>query len=199
MKRLFCVIGCVVTIGAVAACGGSSAGGDAANPTKGVVYKAAPADVNARAEAFVRELLLGAESAGRLENDPPVLVGAFLWAQVKDHPDVAGIETGKMYMMIPTAEGTVRLEGRMLQDADEVRRFWTAFFAKVPVAPFTLRRLRADEREIYWAMISWDIEEPIFIVEGQGHKLVIDVAVHDDGSFDVFWIDDIAAIGVRAM
>jgi len=161
------------------------------------VYKPASPEVNARAEAFVREIFADVDAAQRLAGEAPIICGPFLWAQIREHADVVGIEKGKAYMHVPTAEGILQLEGKLFQDTEEANAFWRSVHGTVPLETYVVRKLNQSEKEIYWALIAWDIEEPVLVVEGGGHRFIVDMVVEDDGSLKVFWIDDVAQLAVR--
>jgi hypothetical protein len=80
------------------------------------------------------------------------------------------------------------LHGQAFQTTGEVARFWHAFERYYNFdSPRTVRKLNARELEVYWAMIPYDIEEPIFIVESAQHKILLNFVEPD---LQVLWIDD---------
>jgi hypothetical protein len=185
----------IVACGGGGASGGAGASSTASTSAKSIVYKPATPDINARGEAFIQEVLNSVEIAQERAKKSPLICGPFLWVQIRYHPDVAVIEKGQTFMMIPTANGMQRLEGKMFQSEDEVQRFWRALYSTIKIFEFNVRKLNEREKEIYWSMISWDIEEPVFIIEGSGYKLLIDFVVEDDGGLKIFWVDEISQVG----
>ena len=66
--------------------------------------------------------------------------------------------------------------------------FWRAFAKQAEFTELKIRKLNSEELSIFWAMISFDITEPIFIVEGKQQKVLLVFTSPDDLS--VAWIDD---------
>jgi hypothetical protein len=48
-----------------------------------------------------------------------------------------------------------------------------------------IRNPTADELDWYWTIISWDIEEPVFVLESSSHQFFLDF---HEGT--VFFVDD---------
>lgn len=49
----------------------------------------------------------------------------------------------------------------------------------------TVRKLNDQELDWYWSCISWDIEEPVFVLENAEHRVLIDFA--EDGT--IFYVE----------
>ena len=56
--------------------------------------------------------------------------------------------------------------------------------------PVTVRKLSGRELDWYWASISWDIEEPIYVFENTRHKVLIDFG-EDESMFYVDLFDNL--------
>jgi hypothetical protein len=81
------------------------------------------------------------------------------------------------------------MQGKLFQNKAEIREFWKALCKTVGRdEKFRIRRPTKLELELYWAMIPYDIEEPIFVVESDRHSFLIDFA---GGKDRMFWIDDL--------
>ena len=50
---------------------------------------------------------------------------------------------------------------------DKVAAFWKAFRRAYKTEETTVRRPSSEELRNYWAMISFDIEEPLFVVQSK--------------------------------
>jgi hypothetical protein len=91
-------------------------------------------------------------------------------------------------MEVPTSNGTQKLDGKLFQGKEEVAAFWRAFLRKYKFdAKAAIRRPTVKELKLYWAMIPYDITEPILVVEGKDAVILAQFASDD---VKVSWIDD---------
>jgi len=73
------------------------------------------------------------------------------------------------------------LERKIFQCKEEVESFQRAFVRRYNFESQTIIRRPIDkELRIYWAMIPYYIEEPIFIVESKGATILVDFVVKED-------------------
>ena len=162
----------------------------------GVRYKAASTEVNERAKKTLVEFF-GAPMKSEIPDDAfaqMAICGPLLWSRLRGLPEMQALTKGRVMVNMPIYERgkAVRqqqMEGKLFQDKAEIREFWKALCKAVRRDEnFTIRRPSKLELEIYWAMIPYDIEEPIFVVESERHSFLIDFA---GGKDCMFWIDDL--------
>jgi len=162
----------------------------------GVTYIKASDEINAKAlekleqvfsqTTIVMDDLLGA----------PVTCGPFLWARIKDMGPLANLKVLKADIMIPLPDGSYqKLEGAVLRTEEEKSAFCRTMEEYLgPGDRYKIRRPNAEELRIYWAMIPFDIEEPIFVAESDDHNLLMHFL---KDSARVFWISDLQGIRMK--
>jgi hypothetical protein len=156
----------------------------------GVRYKKAPDAVNALAQAKLEKFFasdpktvdmskLGAEA---------VVVGPGMWSYIKNGapPDLVGATKAQFH--IPNANGVQVLEGRVLKTEDQQSWIWLALLVGAHKAKPTIRKANAEEIQYYWAIIPYDIEEPLYVADFGKNKFLIDF---DDNAKDpkIFDVD----------
>jgi hypothetical protein len=156
-----------------------------------VVYKKAQSEVNRKALDKLSGFFLATDQTATHDNlfSDMLVCGPGLWQNIKDDPEMRRITSGVTQLRIPTQEGVQTLEGKIFQRKEEVESFQRAFVRRYNFESQTvIRRPTARELRIYWAMIPYDIEEPIFIVESKGATILVDFVVKEDAR--ISWIDD---------
>lgn len=172
---------------------------------EGVRYKKASAEVNERAEQKLRRVF-AADAADKdvldLFEKKVLICGPGLWQEIKDEPAVATMGEGKVTIQVPVLDGTAKptgreqkFKGQLFQTDEEVLAFWKAFSKHADFADFKVRKLTTEELRIYWAMISFDISEPVFVVEGKRHRILVQFTSPEQ--LRVAWIDDLANLSLR--
>jgi len=152
-----------------------------------VRYKKAAPQVN---EAFKRRLLtLHAAKASEKELvnlfGKVVFCGPNLYRILKSQiPDAA--QAGKPFKVMVPIKGhePQQLEGRFYKTPEDVVDFGTTVEGLLS-APIKLRPPTHSEIEYYWAIISFDIEEPLFVAESSHWALLV------NGSSDgkIFYVE----------
>jgi len=123
-----------------------------------------------------------------------LICGPALWLEIKDDKSLSEIETGTVALQMPIIndkQELVRMQeesGKLFQSPDEIWIFWNAFVKRTDFTDLKIRKLNPLELEIFWAMIPFDITEPLFILESQQHKILTVFASPDD--LKIMWIDD---------
>ncbi len=156
-----------------------------------VIYKKAGLEVNRKAIDKLSGFFLATYTMAPLDNlfSDKIFCGPGLWRNIKDDPDMKRITTGVTRFSIPTPKGAQVLEGKTFQCKEEVESFQRAFLKRYKFDSQTvIRRPIARELRIYWAMIPWDIDEPIFIVESKVATILVNFGVSENVT--IIWIDD---------
>jgi len=156
-----------------------------------VVYKKAGIAVNRIAFDKLSGFFLATDQTATYDNlfSDILVCGPGLWRNIKDDAEMKGITQGVTQIRIPNQEGVQTLEGKLFQRKEEVASFQRAFVRQYKFDSQTvIRRPTARELRIYWAMIPYDIEEPIFIVESKEATILVDFVGKGDAR--IGWIDD---------
>jgi hypothetical protein len=174
----------------------------------GVVYKK-PSEAVERAalERLWSHPLLSGERkfAGDEILNIPLICGPGLWQHIKDDGEMKKIATGDVNVNIPNANGTQKLKGKLFQTKQEVADFWKAFSKAYATDNPTIRRPTSAELRIYWAMILYDITEPVFVVESKSAALLVQFIeekarkVGEPRKLKIAWIDDYKDLRMKAL
>jgi hypothetical protein len=122
-----------------------------------------------------------------------VVCGPSLWASVKDHPALSEIKLTTATFNIPISAGPnagkfQTLKGALFQSPNEIAVL-SSIFESLPNTSMSIRKLNPSEVGIYWSLIPYDIEEPIFAIEFGDHVFIMDVNSSDN---KVFWVDELS-------
>jgi len=164
----------------------------------GVRYTKTSDEINERA----RKLISAAFTAKASEkdvfglfSDKLLICGPGLWSEIRDENAFANIKTGAVNIQFPIGSGAARhvemLEGKLFQNRKDVLAFWHVFAKKTDFEAIQIRKMTAAELSVYWAMISFDINEPIFMVECKQRRVVLQFTSPEN--LTITWIDDLAS------
>ena len=164
---------------------------------KGVVYKKAGADHNRKALEKLSQVLRAPDRKDASDElfSRILICGPGLWRNIKDDAEMRAITTGVTRLKVPTGKGVQELEGKLFQSKEEVAAFWKSFLRHYKLdSKAVVRRPTAKELTLYWAMIPYDIVEPIFMVENENATILAQFASDD---LKIGWIDDYKNMHVR--
>ena len=157
----------------------------------GVVYKICADSVNLKAEKILLKEL--SDSCSFTMYNQLLFVGPKLWLRYKDLPGVGSIPAGNMTCKVPLfnekgkKKGVQDLTGKLIQSQDDFVVFWKQVLKDFKGAAITVRKLRSEEMAYYWAIIFFDIEEPVFAVECASYTFLFDM--NKDGNLE--WIEQL--------
>ncbi len=164
------------------------------DPPEGVVYYRASKETNDRALERVKQLFTStpsdrdlAEGLGKV-----LMCGPGLWQPLAERPEFQRIPSIPAQIVVPQFKdgkvvGQSIHAGRVFQTAEPVRAFWKALGERYDLTPVAIRKLNRQDMQLYWAMIPYDIEEPVFIVTTRDNDFLIDFTGDD---LHVFAVDD---------
>jgi hypothetical protein len=164
------------------------------------VYKEAPDEINKKAEEKLARCFSNETSPEQLRQifGDVLVCGPFLWDKIRSRPQVASITTAETIFHIPQLDkdgkpnGEVVAKGKLFQSADEIAHFWEAFSQRYDLAAEReIRKLNPRELQAYWAMIPFDITEPVFILESKDWSILTQF---ETGQMTIMWIDDYTSL-----
>lgn len=152
----------------------------------GVRYKKATDEINDKAKALLEKALSKSTSEIDVETTfgkTAIMCGPFVWELVGDGKNFKDSTPVKLIV-----NGIVK-EGRGIKDSEQKRLVWKRLLESLGnnIKP-TVRKAYADEISFYWAMIPFDIQEPLFIADYGKEKLLVNFVVKSDQP-QFFWID----------
>ena len=126
-----------------------------------------------------------------------VVCGPQPWLTLKKENPLKNmnITPAKIIVQISTG-GIQEFEGALFQSETEMTAFCTGMekYLGTDVSAFKIRKPNANELQIYWAMIPYDITEPIFVADNKDHKLLMHFL--EDGE-TILWIGDFQQMYMR--
>lgn len=159
----------------------------------GVAYKYADDKVNQKAQTALDKELTG-QCSYDLFNGGSLIIGPRLWQRLSEIDSLRNIVAGKATFHVPILDDKGKpkseqvLDGKLIQTKADFRKVWNHLRADFKGSKLTYRKLTASELQYYWAIISFDIEEPIYIVEGGPYKLLVNFTQKD---LKVMWLDEV--------
>ena len=195
MKHLLFVLALLISAAAIRA-------DDSIKIPAGIRYKQASAKINEDAKELLRNKFSAEVEDKEVLSlfEEMVICGPGLWRDVKQDESLAKLDKGKIHFQVPVrgADGKVvrvdKLEGKLFQSADEVLAFWKVFVKHTDLSNLKIRKLNVEELRLFWAMIPFDITEPLFILESEKHKLLVVFkspgADKASEKLKIMWIDD---------
>ena len=151
---------------------------------RGVVYHyCSPATLEKARKVLLKELTGTAPvdfNAGTL------IVGPALWARYKDVPLLQGIPGSDLTIRFDNQQ----LAGKVTQSKEDFDKVWSQLRAEVKGEKITLRKATTPELQYYWAVISFDIDEPLFIAETSAHRYLLNLTPKD---LKLVWLDEVPA------
>lgn len=154
------------------------------NIPDGITYLKKDDDLNEKAIAKLEQLLF-IQDNDNISNS--IGCGPYFWQELVNAEIFSSSIGIPMVFIIPNGDSISKLEGRVIRWKDQTQILLELLRKIISSSDgFKLRKLTLQEMQIYWMMIPYDIEEPIFTLEGPGIQLLIDCS--DNG--DIFFIDN---------
>ena len=155
----------------------------------GIIYKPCSEDLNIKAkELFQAEIT----SPKYLLFDKMLYIGPILWSRLKKDSTINKISGGNLQLLTPFYDDKGKLveekiiQGKLIQSKEDYKIIWNYIIKELAQAPVSYRKLSSKELSYYWAIIFFDIEEPIFIVENSKIKLLVDMK----SDLNLLWLDE---------
>ncbi|MEW6282133.1 MAG: hypothetical protein AB1758_26240 [Candidatus Eremiobacterota bacterium] len=134
----------------------------------GVTYKRTDAATLKKAVQFLRTVLAPDYHGPEKLFGSVVACGPFLWDRVRGRPEMAAAEGPPMRIAPFGVEGKgFKGEASCALLEKEIRA------SLATDGGFKVRRPTSDELALYWALIPYDIDEPIFVVESKRHRYLM--------------------------
>jgi hypothetical protein len=149
---------------------------------KGVSYKYCDPSLIEQTRSLVTKEL--SDSTVYELNDGIVFIGPVLWSRYKKIPALANIKGGNVTILF----NDEKLSGKITQDPKDFKKVWDQMRKETADADLTLRKPSTKELEYYWSVISFDIEEPLFIVETSEHRYILNLSPK---TMKLLWLDEV--------
>lgn len=158
-----------------------------------------PTDQRINKKAYDKLKKVFAKSPYNFENifGEAIACGPSLWNQIKNLEDFNDCAIFvPMPMRMSTAERVQHFEGAIFRGKENIIVFCNVLSKFLNSSqPFEIKKPNTKELKLYWAMIAWDIEEPIFVAHSNKHTLLLNFS--NDKNLNVAWIDDLYYVSFK--
>jgi hypothetical protein len=149
---------------------------------KGIVYNYCDKKIVNKAKLLITENL--SDSTKYDLCDGMLIVGPVLWNRFKNIDLLNKIEGGNTTFNVDKKE----LKGKMTQDITDTKKVWSELRKEINGEKFIIRKLNERELQYCWAVISFDIDEPLLIIETAEHKYILNIL---KDKLKLMWLDEV--------
>lgn len=136
-----------------------------------IVYNKTTDSINNYTYDLIKSELIN--STGQIF-DKLVYCGPNLWERYSKIEKTSIIEKGDIQFQIPVNEEIILKSGKLIQDINDFKILWSQLVNDFAYTKVYIRKLTANELRYYWSIIFFDIDEPIYVIENDKHKIIID-------------------------
>lgn len=150
---------------------------------QGVVYKYSDAPTYEKAKNLILKELSDSQEYS-LTGQPMMFIGPVLWKSFKKIKSLKEIPGGNTTLLVDDQ----KLEAKLIQTDEDGRKVWDEFRKAISGKAYELRKATPEELTYYWSVISFDIEEPLIILDTGGEKYIINLL---PGTLKLLWLDQV--------
>lgn len=147
---------------------------------KGIVYNYCDSKIVEKAKKLIADNLNNSGNYDLLQDN--LIIGPELWKRFKNYENVQKIEKGRVEFHVDD----LILEGKMCQDVNDSKIIWDELKKEV-AEQYKIRKATEDELKYYWSVISFDIDEPLLIIETKEHNYILNLLKKD---LKLMWLDE---------
>jgi len=148
---------------------------------KGIVYKYCDKKLVEKARNLITANLN--DNSDYSLSGQTLIVGPVLWNRFKKIDVLKKIEGGNTTFIVDKEE----LKGKLTQDVADTKKVWAELRKEINGQSFVIRKLNERELIYYWSIISFDIDEPLLIVETKDHKYILNIL---KDKMKLMWLDE---------
>ncbi len=184
MTRLSLIFSLLLAIALIAAASGSE-----------IVYKPASEDLNDSAKAAIDRLFRSDSEPELGDLASYVTCGPALWRTIKVAPKIEALDLASATSMVDVGGGNYQpFEGALFHSDAERSELVKTVRVILDGLDFTVRLPNEMEKRVYWALIPYDIEEPIFVLDNGERRFLVDFVVTEYRP-QLIWIGDMSQFG----
>lgn len=147
---------------------------------KGIVYNYCDVKTLEKAKKLVAQNLSETNNYDLLQSN--LIIGPVLWKSLKENNKIKTIEKGRVEFHVDD----LILEGKMSQDVNDSKIIWDEFKKEIS-QDYSIRKANELELQYYWSVISFDIDEPLLIIETKNHNYILNILKKD---LKLMWLDE---------
>lgn len=145
----------------------------------GVVYNYVSDKINDKAKKLINESLSQKDNFNLLDKN--LMIGPTLWKRFQNIEILKSIPRNVVFHI-----DDMQVDGKMSENIEDSKKIWNEVKKEIS-ENYKIRKANEDELKYYWATISFDIEEPLFILETPQHIYILNFV---KSSMKLFWIDE---------
>ncbi|WP_213277101.1 hypothetical protein [Chryseobacterium indologenes] len=145
----------------------------------GIVYHYVDDKTNEKVKKSFTESLTHTTNYDILGNN--LIIGPTLWKRFKNIENLKNIPDSLTFHI-----DDVEIEGKMAKKLDDSKKIWNEFKKEIS-GNYQIRKANEDELKYYWSTISFDIEEPLFILQTEKQRYILNFLKKNQ---TLFWLDE---------
>ena len=147
---------------------------------KGIVYKYADNKIVENAKNLITESLKNPNDYSLIQNE--LMIGVGLWNRYKKAESLKNIKGKNVTFHVDDQQ----LDGKFCDTENDAKLIWDKVKEETS-DQFIIRKANTEELKYYWAVISFDIEEPLLILETPQHHYILNFLTNGK---KLMWIDE---------
>jgi hypothetical protein len=150
------------------------------NIPKGVAYKYADNKVIEKAKALITDNISEADNYSILQKT--FILGPGLWKRFQNIEKLQKIKGNATFHV-----DDLQLSGKVSQTMEEAKLIWDELRKEI-TGDYKIRKANELELKYYWSVISFDIEEPLLIIETKDHNYILNLL---KSNLKLLWLDEV--------
>jgi hypothetical protein len=155
---------------------------DSVEVPKGVVYNYCDPLLVRRAELTVRKDLSSNSNYALIDNI--LWIGPVLWSRYKEVKTLSVIEGGNTTLLVDNK----KLSAKLIQNVTDSKKIWNQLREEVNTSSYSIRKASYKELQYYWSVISFDVDEPLLIIDGAKHRYILNISPK---TMKLLWLDEV--------
>lgn len=144
-----------------------------------VVYNYVSDKINDKAKKLINESLSQKDNFNLLDKN--LMIGPTLWKRFQNIETMKSIPRNVVFHI-----DNMQVDGKMSENIEDSKKIWNEVKKEIS-ENYKIRKVNEDELKYYWSTISFDIEEPLLILETPQHIYILNFLKN---SMKLFWIDE---------
>lgn len=144
-----------------------------------VAYNYVSDKINDKAKKLINESLSQKDNFNLLDKN--LMIGPTLWKRFRNVEILKSIPRNVVFHI-----DDMQVDGKMSENIEDSKKIWNELQKEIS-ENYKIRKANEDELKYYWSTISFDIEEPLFILETPKHIYILNFLKN---SMKLFWIDE---------
>ena len=146
---------------------------------KGIVYNYCDSDLVEKAKLLIKENIVESNKYSILQDT--IIIGPELWNRFKNIKNLQDIKGNVSFHVDDKV-----LSGKRSLNFQESKLIWDELKKEV-TGDYKIRKANEKELNYYWSVISFDIDEPLLIVETAEHNYILNLLKSD---LKLLWLDE---------